>query len=190
MADKDEKKPAEGEDGKAAPKSKKKLLIIGGIGLIVIIGVAVAMFFVFNKKPKPAAGDNAAVAAPAEGEKPAEGGGGHGGGAPAGEKGKAGANRFLALEPFILNLADVEVNRYLKVNITVEFSDSKTLIEAEGKIPVIRDAMIMMMSSMTYSDIHSVEGKMTLQSEIQNRLNKALETGQVKRIYFTDLVVQ
>lgn len=193
MAEKDDKKPS--GDGKAAapPKSMKKLLLFVGLGVAAIAAVGAGTFFLLNGK-KSAAGKDNTVAAREEKEEEKEGhGGGHGGGHGKEGEGKEGEKTnplFFNLEPFILNLADVDSNRYLKISVTIEFTDAKATAEAEARTPQIRDAMILLMSSLTYGDVHSVEGKLTLQSEIQNRLNKIMETGQVKRVYFTDLVVQ
>ncbi len=185
MADKAEKKkPAEGAQQPAVKPNRKKLFIIGGIGLAAVAAIAAGIFLYLNSGkgggPKEAQAHNA----PAK-EK----------GAKEGEKGakegpRAGNPLFFPLEPFILNLADIDSNRYLKISVTLEFNDTKGTQDAEARIPQIRDAMILLMSSLTYGDIHSIEGKITLQSEIQNRLNKILDAGSVKRVYFTDLVVQ
>lgn len=190
MAEKDDKKkPTEGGGAPppAAKPKKKKILIYGGIGLAGIAAVALAVFFVFNPA-KPGVGkDNAAVQEKEGGHgggKEKEGG--HGGK----EGGKGGSPLTFALDPFILNLADIESNRYLKISITLEFDTSRTTQDAEQRVPQIRDAMILLMSSLTYGDIHSVAGKLTLQSEIQNRISKIVEPGVVKRVFFTDLVVQ
>lgn len=187
MAEKDDKKG--NPDGAAAPppKSKKKLILFGLIGLVAVAAVGGGLFFFFNGG-KSAPKDNNAAAAVEEPEEEESGGhgGGHGGGAPE----KKGNPLLVTLEPFILNLADVDTNRYLKISIVLEFADSKGAGSAEGRMPQIRDALILLMSSLTYGDIHSVEGKLTLQSEILNRLNKVMEGAAVKRIYFTDLVVQ
>ena len=188
MAEKDEKKkPAEGGGtASAAPKpKKKKILLYAGIGLAGILAVGIAFFFLFNPAKSGAVKDNTAAQAKE---------GGHGGGKEGGHGGKEGGKNgspvTYALEPFILNLADIESNRYLKISITLEFDAPRTTQDAERRVPQIRDAMILLMSSLTYGDIHSVAGKLTLQSEIQNRISKIVEPGTVKRVYFTDLVVQ
>ncbi len=189
MAEKDEKKkPAEG--GGTSPPSakpkKKKILLFVGIGLSGVVAVALAVFFVFNPAKSGAAKDNTAAAQSKEGGHGGGKEGGHGG--KEGEKGGSPLN--YALEPFILNLADIESNRYLKISITLEFDTPRTTKDAEQRVPQIRDAMILLMTSLTSGDIHSVAGKITLQSEIQNRISKVVEPGTVKRVYFTDLVVQ
>lgn len=187
MAEKDDKK-APPEGGAPPPKSTKKLILFGLVALLAVGAVAGGVFFYFNKGKGAAADNTVAAEAPKEEEKKPEGG--HGGGHGGGEGEKKGNALLVTLEPFILNLADVDTNRYLKISIVLEFADAKGAAAAEGKMPQIRDALILLMSSLTYGDIHSVEGKLTLQSEILNRLNKVLEGAAVRRIYFTDLVVQ
>lgn len=186
MAEKEEKKkPAEGAPQGPAKPNRKKLLILGGIGVAAVAAIGVGVFLYLGSGkgggPKEAQAHNAP--AKEKGGKEGEKGG-------AKEGLKAGSPLFFPLEPFILNLADIDSNRYLKISVTLEFNDTKGTQDAEARIPQIRDAMILLMSSLTYGDIHSIEGKITLQSEIQNRLNKILDAGSVKRVYFTDLVVQ
>ncbi len=188
MAEKDEKKkPAEG-GGTPAPAGKpkkKKILLFAGIGVAVVLAVGAAVFFVFNPSKSGAAKDNTAAHAKEEGR-----GGGKEGAHGGKEGAKAGNPLTFALDPFILNLADIESNRYLKVSLTLEFDSPRSVQDAEQRVPQIRDAMILLMTSLSYGDIHSVAGKLTLQSEIQNRVSKIVEPGTVKRVYFTDLVVQ
>lgn len=180
MAEKEEKKKSTEATTENSPKpNRKKIFLIGGIGLAAVAAIGVGLFFFLNsgKSAKPKESASSAVSAKE---------GGHGG-----KEGVKSANpSFFPLEPFILNLADIDSNRYLKISVTIELNDPRAGQEAESRIPQIRDALILLMSSLTYGDIHSIEGKITLQSEIQNRLNKILESGAVKRVYFTDLVVQ
>lgn len=190
MAEKDDKKGTPDGAATPPPKSKKKLLLFGLVGMIAVVLIGGGIFFYFNKGKSAPKDNNAAVAAQApkeeakkaEGDKKKEG--------EKGEKGKTTSNLLVTLEPFILNLADVDTNRYLKITIVLEFGDAAGASLAEGRMPQIRDALILLMSSLTYGDIHSVEGKLTLQSEILNRLNKVMEGASIRRIYFTDLVVQ
>ncbi|GAB4233423.1 MAG: flagellar basal body-associated FliL family protein [Deltaproteobacteria bacterium] len=187
MAEKDEKKKSAegGTPPPGAKPKKKKLLLFAGIGLAGIAAVALAVFFVFNPSKSGASKDNTAAQA-----KEAGHGAGKEGGHAGKEGEKGGSPLTFALEPFILNLADIDSNRYLKISITLEFDSPGTTRQAEQRVPQIRDALILLMTSLTYGDIHSVAGKLTLQSEIQNRISKVMEPGNVKRVYFTDLVVQ
>lgn len=191
-----------------APEGKKKKSgLIKYIILIVLLlllgGGGYFAYLTFFAKP-PAATAPADGAAPAEGapaaeakheakpeEKKAEGGhgeakteakGGHGSG-----KDKAPSNN-VALPPFVVNLADGNARRYLKVVLEVEMTGNPELLEANQA--KIRDALLMLLSSKTSQDISTLEGKILLRKEIVDRLNQAIGQPKVSRIYFTDFVIQ
>lgn len=125
-------------------------------------------------------------AAPKAEEKKAEGGhgeakGGHGG------KDKAPSNS-VALQPFVVNLADPSARRYLKIVLDVEMTGNPELLEANQ--PKIRDALLMLLSSKTSQELSTLEGKILLRKEIVDRLNQAIGQAKVARVYFTDFVIQ
>ena len=103
-------------------------------------------FFVFNPAKSGAAKDNTAAAQSKEGGHGGGKEGGHGGKEGGKEGGKGGSPLTFALEPFILNLADIESNRYLKISVTLEFDAPRTTQDAEQRVPQIRDGMILLMS--------------------------------------------
>jgi flagellar protein FliL len=94
------------------------------------------------------------------------------------------------LDSFIVNLASKEGERYLKVTLSMELSDEAALKEVEKRIPQLRDAIIILLSSKSFEDVVHVEGKDTLKKEILARINSFLTTGEAKKIYFTEFVVQ
>ena len=124
--------------------------------------------------------------APAKEEKKAEAG--HGGAEGAkGEKGKAPSNE-VSLPPFVVNLADPNARRYLKLVIDVEMTGQPELLEANKA--KVRDALLLLLSSKTSQDLATLEGKILLRKEIVDRLNQALGQAKVARVYFTDFVIQ
>ena len=190
----------EAEEGK---KKKKggflKYVIL--VGLLLVLGgggyFAYLKFFA-AKPPAPAAeataeGQSAAeekkaeeAHAPKAEEKKAEGGhgeakGGHGG------KDKAPSNN-VPLPAFVVNLADPNARRYLKIVLDVEMTGNPELLEAN--MPKIRDALLMLLSSKTSQDLGTLEGKILLRKEIVDRLNQAIGQAKVARVYFTDFVIQ
>lgn len=182
MAGKDDKEMAPEGASKGEPKKGKKKLLLLVLLVIAVGGGGAVWYFKFHKAPPQEAGEKTAHAGE---EAKSSGHGEHA------EEGKgAPKTLFYSLDPFILNLADIDSNRYLKISVSLEFDKPGSLADAGQRVPQIRDSMILLMSSLTYGDIHSVAGKITLQSEIQNRLNTILTPGAVKRVYFTDLVVQ
>lgn len=163
------------------------LLLLGGGGYFAYL-----KFFMAKPAP-PAAAETTETpkaeehAAPAE-EKKAEGGhgeakGGHG------EKGKDKApSNIVSLPPFVVNLADQNARRYLKVVLDVQMTGNPELIEAN--MAKIRDSLLLLLSSKTSQELATLEGKITLRREIVDRLNQALGQAKVARVYYTDFVIQ
>ncbi len=97
---------------------------------------------------------------------------------------------FYSLDPFIVNLQDNVGTRYLKLTVQLELDSPSLQAEIESHLPKIRDAVIILLSSKSYADIGTVEGKYRLRDEIVQRVNKFLSGGRVKTAYFTDFVIQ
>lgn len=96
----------------------------------------------------------------------------------------------VSLPTVMVNLADAAGDRYLKVGMEVEVSAPEAIQEIQSQSARIRDSLIILLSSKTYADLASAEGKMQLKNEVASRLNQILGTPRVVRIYFTDFVVQ
>ena len=166
-----------------APKKKGKGKLIILIALIVVLlGAGGAAYFLFfKKKPKPPqqAAPQAAVPTPAP--QPV----------PTAVPGTAPAPQFFyKLDTFIVNLADEDGSRYLKVDMTLALSNKEVEKEIDKKLPMIRDAIITVISNKYYKDVATPAGKLALKREIMARINLLLTTGKVVDIYFTDFVAQ
>ncbi len=97
----------------------------------------------------------------------------------------------LAMEPFVVNLMeDGRGPRYLKIEVKFELESDEVKPEIEGRSSQVRNELVMLLSSKRMSDVESVDGKRILQDEIFTRVNKVLVTGRVKRVFFTDFVIQ
>lgn len=148
----------------AAPPAKggkkKLIIIIAAVLLVVLIGGGAA-FFLLKKKP-------------AEGEEGEEDGG----------QGKAKAEAhepaakpkpkhdpkhppvFVPLDPFTVNLADKESERYAQVGVTLEIEDAKTGEELKAYMPAIRNNILMVLSHKTAAQLLTREGKDKLAQSI------------------------
>ncbi len=149
--------------------SKKKLIIIiAAVVLLVIVGGGAAFFLLGDKADKsdPEA-EAAAMAARAKMVGP-----------------------MVTLDTFIVNILDDEENRYLKAAITLEVDAPATADEINTRLPQLQDAILLLIGNKTFSELRDMQGKMQLRAELLNRINKILSKGKVKRIYFTDFVVQ
>ncbi len=82
------------------------------------------------------------------------------------------------LEPaFIVNLADPEVTMYVRVSITLELSSPQVVLEVQKREPIIRDAIIEILSNKTSRELRSPEGREQLKLEIIKRVNTILVQG-------------
>jgi flagellar FliL protein len=94
------------------------------------------------------------------------------------------------MQPFIVNLVDPSGKRYLKATLSLELDRAEVKSEIETKTVKIRDAVLVLLSSKSFGDISTPEGKRRLREEIVTRINTFLTTGRVTGVYFTEFVVQ
>ena len=94
------------------------------------------------------------------------------------------------LETFIVNLADEGGNRYLRTKMNLELKNEESNTMVQERLPMIRNSILMILPTKTYTDIATVEGKSALRDEIVTKLNAFLAPGSVTNIYFTEFVIQ
>ncbi|MDC6170731.1 MULTISPECIES: flagellar basal body-associated FliL family protein [unclassified Roseateles] len=137
--------------GDAAPAGggKKKLVIIV-VAVLVLALVGVAALLLLKKKPaEDEDGESAAPAAAHHAEvKP---------GTPP---------VFVPLEPFTVNLADKEVDRFAQIGITLEVADAKFAEQLKLYMPAIRSNVLMVLSHKTSVELLTLEGKEKLARDI------------------------
>lgn len=198
----DEEEEGEGKKKGKLPKLSKKMMIIA-LGAVIILGGG--GFFGYKKfmaKPEPSEvveeAENGLVAAEEEitqevaqdlGEEITDdvvaGGAGTGEGA-AGE----GASIVYPLDPFTVNLADPVGNRYLRIRLALDLSSLELEAEVARKIPQLKDALLLLLSSKSFAEINSMEGKLKMKSQILHRVNQIITSGPVTTVYFTEFVIQ
>jgi len=169
---------AAGAEGAKAKKGGKLTLVLA---LVVVLAVAAGAAWYFGLLPGGAAKEaeqGEPHAAAAEGE--------HGKGA-----GKAGAvGSMRPLDPFLANLADETSARYLKMSLQVEFVDADPPAAFDARLPQIRDVILTLVTSKTFADIRTPEGKERLREDVIDRINHVLAKDAVKSVYFTEFIVQ
>jgi flagellar protein FliL len=160
---KDKKEAVEEEEQPAEPKkkSKLKLIIIASVVLIVVIAGTITGFYFFTKTE---------VKKPVA-EKPI-------------------VLTIWPMEAFVINIAETNGERYLKLVIQLEVSAPDVVKELEQLKPRLRDSILDLLTSKTYKDLMDLAGKQRLREEIAGRINNILQQGKVTKVYFTDFVVQ
>ncbi|WP_456342003.1 flagellar basal body-associated FliL family protein [Thermovibrio sp.] len=94
------------------------------------------------------------------------------------------------LGTFVVNLADPDIERYLKVSVVLELKDQKVQAEAQKRLPEIKDAITTLLLTKKSSEIRTPEGIEFLKEEIAKRVNAILPLGGVKNVYFTEFIIQ
>jgi len=97
---------------------------------------------------------------------------------------------FLKLDPFIVNLKGNGMKRYLKTSIAIEVEQNIVKKELEMLIPKVRDTILFVLTSKSYNDLFSNEGKIALKHELIAHINRILTSGTIKAIYITDFIIQ
>src|SRR5690606_1821133 len=95
---------------------------------------------------------------------------------------------FIPMETFFVNLAGSRGGKIARVTLELEIENQNTDIteEIERRKPQIRDIIIILLSSKTYEQISTKEGKDNLRDDIKGRLNSFLTKGKIKSILFTE----
>jgi len=96
------------------------------------------------------------------------------------------------LNSFVVNLLDKQGvgKRYLKVTMQIEVGREEEKLLIENHNPQIRDTVLLLLSSQSLKEINTMEGKLELKQALLSRMNQILGDGVVRRIYFTEFVVQ
>lgn len=161
------KEAAEPEEGGG---SKKKLIIIIAAVLVLLIGAGVGAFLFLG-------GDKEKKISPEEEQALLE-------------KQAKEVGPMVNIDTFIVNIADDQESRYLKAAITLEVDTPEATMEINSRMPQIKDAILLLIGNKSFGELNDLQGKIQLRAELINKVNSILLKGKVKRIYFTDFVVQ
>lgn len=143
-------------------KGKKKLILILAIVGVLVAGGGGAAVFMMKKK--------AAAEAEAEGD---EGGSGHAAPKAAKHDPKA-VPAFVPLDPFTVNLADRDADRYAQIGVTLEIEDAHLADQIKNYMPAIRNNILMAIADRTAGELLGRDGKAKLADKIKRETSKAL----------------
>ncbi len=145
---------------KEAPKSKKMLMI--GVA-VAVLAAGGGGFFFYKSKKAAAAKDVKKVAV------------------------------FLDLPEMTVNLAvppGQERQSFLRLKVSLELADQKTLTEVQPVMPRILDNFQIFLREMKASDLEGSAGFYRLKEELVRRTNAAVHPARVEAVLFKDVLVQ
>jgi flagellar FliL protein len=152
--------------------SNKLVVLLVAVLLVLTMGLAAGFFMMWNKLSDLDARGNPAANQDAQPSQTAAPG------------------PLFSLETFIVNLADQERNRYLRVTMDLELAESTDSNKLTERLSQVRDSILMILPTKHFDDIASMEGKVALRDEIIARLNSLFNKKLVTNIFFTEFVVQ
>ena len=152
----------------APKKGSKKLVLIIAIVALLVLGGGGAAFFIMKKKAAEAeaAEGEEGAAAPAKVQ--------HAAPKPPPKTDKLVPPTFVPLDPFVVNLADKDVERYAQVGINLQVDDPKVGEQMKAYMPAIRNAVLLILSHKSADDILPPEGKQKLAEEIRREAARAM----------------
>lgn len=112
----------------------------------------------------------------------------------------------------IINLAEPGGRRYIRIGVVLEFvppeedPEAKPAAEGEGeavnpaidafttevnaKLPMINDTVITLLSSKSFEQLYTTEGKEVLRLEIMEKIQSLMPHDELLGVYFTEFVVE
>ncbi len=174
MAEKEKKKeePEKKDGGKS-----KLIIIIAAVVLLLGVGGGAAYYFLVFKphkieqqKKKEEESKAASLIKPIP------------------EEAKIGP--MVEIKEFVVNIIGEEATHYVKASLTLELDKEAAVQEVGKRMPQIRDAILLLISNKTFTELQDTQGKNQVKAELKTKINSFLKTGSVNNIYLTDFVVQ
>ena len=177
----------EDEDVLEAPKNNKKGLIkwlLIGLGIVALIGVSVGTsIYIMKSLMTPNADkplEKVSTSNPKEDKQK--------------HKEPKIAIYYKFDPPFVVNIQGDSGNRFLQLTLEAMTYDQTVSTEIDQNMPIIRNNILLLLSSLTYEQVATLEGKQTLREGILNEIQKVLKdkTGKpgVEEVYLTSIVMQ
>jgi flagellar protein FliL len=136
-----------------APKgggSKKLIIIIAAVLVLVLVGGGAAVLLLKKKPPAEDGEDGAeATEAPVKAHAKSD----H-------------PPTFVPLDPFTVNLADKDVDRFAQIGVTLQVEDPKFADQIKAYMPAIRSNVLMVLAHKTAAELLTREGKEKLAKDI------------------------
>ena len=142
----------------APHKGKKKLILIATATALVLAAGGGAAAFMMKRSAQADLGDTEDVAAAEVAAAPES----------------RPTPLFVPLDPFTVNLADRNADRYAQVGITLEVDSSRTGDQIKTYMPAIRNNILMAIADRTAADLQAREGKAQLAERVRREASRAL----------------
>ncbi len=99
----------------------------------------------------------------------------------------------LPLEPFVVNLADSEASRYLRIKVTLMLDNKTKLKELADNTTLqikLRDVILQCLTAKSSHDLTNEAGKAALRHELQEKITPYFRDPKLVDVMFTEFVIQ
>jgi len=97
---------------------------------------------------------------------------------------------ILPLDEIVVNLADADANRYLRVGIALVLEEGVAVEAVEPESPRAIDAAIDYLSSQSFDTLRQPGSKTVVRNELSTLIREAFEDEMVMRVLLTTFVMQ
>ena len=162
----------------AAAGSKKKLIIMI-VAAILVLGAGAGGGWYFSHS---AQAEHADEEAPAKEHKKKK------------KKDPAAKPEYVPIESFTVNLQPENGEQYLQVQFTLQVAGAEQATLVKDNMAVVRNRVLMLLSSKKASEINTIEGKQQLATEIKSAVTEPFEKDgdeqDVSDVLFTSFIIQ
>lgn len=162
----------------AAPAGSKKKLIIMILAAVLVLGAGAGGGWYFSQSAA-AHGEEDAPAKETKKKK---------------KKDPAAKPEYVPIEAFTVNLQPENGEQYLQVQFTLQVEGAEQATMVKDNMAIVRNRVLLLLSSKKASEINTVEGKQQLASEIQAAIVEPFEKQgdeqEVSDVLFTSFIIQ
>ncbi len=94
----------------------------------------------------------------------------------------------VPLDYFLVNLSEDQGQKLFKVEMEFDVDSVEVQEEINKRMPQVRDMIIILLSSKSYSQISTPKGKERLKEEIRDTVNSFLTKGKINKVLFTQFI--
>lgn len=163
----------------AAAGSKKKLIIMI-LAAVLVLGAGAGGGWYFSHSSAEAHGEEDATAKDTKKKKK--------------KKDPSAKPEYVPIEPFTVNLQPENGEQYLQVQFTLQVAGAEQATLVKDNMAIVRNRVLLLLSSKKASEINTVEGKQKLSGEIREQIAEPFEKDgdeqDVSDVLFTSFIIQ
>jgi len=103
---------------------------------------------------------------------------------------KASESTVYTIKDIVVNPAGTGGSRFLSVSFGFELETAELAATLEAREPIVRDALITILSSKTVAQLTDSREKEITRLQVKTRLMQLLKTEDLAGVYYTDFVLQ